>query len=89
MFSGYRNIKSRTINIHLRDCNYFIFYKYIIFQSFKFYLFQFRDLNKFRQLRNDSKYRGEDIIAKEAKDVLEMAEKIIPELKNKFGEIKK
>ncbi len=41
-------------------------------------------LNKFRELRNDSKYRGEDITKKEAQDTLELAEDLVPRLSNKF-----
>lgn len=41
-------------------------------------------LNKFRKLRNDSKYRGEDITTNEAKEVLRTAKNLIPELKDRF-----
>lgn len=43
-------------------------------------------LNKFRKLRNNSKYRGEDITKKEAKDTRKKAKKLVPKLKKKFRE---
>lgn len=45
-------------------------------------------LNKFRKLRNDSKYRGEDIKKKEAENTLTTAKELIPLLKDKFKETK-
>ncbi|QGA80053.1 HEPN domain-containing protein [Candidatus Nanohalobium constans] len=42
-------------------------------------------LNKFRKLRNDSKYRGEDIKRKEAEKILKIAKELIPLLKEKFN----
>jgi len=43
-------------------------------------------LNKFRKLRNDSKYRGEDIEKREAEQITEIASEMIPKLKQKFKE---
>ena len=43
-------------------------------------------LNKFRKLRNDSKYRGEDIKIKEAEDIRKIAKTTIPKLNSKFAE---
>lgn len=43
-------------------------------------------LNKFRKLRNDSKYRGEDIEKQEAEQITNLANQIIPKLKNKFNQ---
>lgn len=43
-------------------------------------------LNKFRKLRNDSKYRGEDIEKREAEDILKLARDLIPLLREKFEE---
>ncbi|MFB6245813.1 MAG: HEPN domain-containing protein [Candidatus Nanohaloarchaea archaeon] len=41
-------------------------------------------LNKLRKLRNDSKYRGEEIRRQEAEGSIEIAEKLIPELRERF-----
>ena len=41
-------------------------------------------LNKYRKLRNDSKYRGEDITKKEATDTRNKSEELIPKLKKEF-----
>ena len=43
-------------------------------------------LNKFRKLRNDSKYRGEDIEKREAEDILKLARELIPHLKTELKE---
>lgn len=43
-------------------------------------------LNKFRKLRNDSKYRGEDIEKREAEQITKIASKMIPDLKKRFKE---
>lgn len=43
-------------------------------------------LNKFRKLRNDSKYRGEEVTVKEAEDCLKMAQELLPYLNEKFKE---
>jgi hypothetical protein len=43
-------------------------------------------LNKFRKLRNDSKYRGEDIEKREAKEITEIAADLIPKLREKMRE---
>ena len=45
--------------------------------------------NKFRKLRNDSKYRGEDITINEAQKSLSLAKEYIPALKQKFKEMRK
>jgi len=41
-------------------------------------------IDHFRKLRNDSKYRGEDITMKQSENCLELAEKLVPQLKNRF-----
>lgn len=41
-------------------------------------------LDQFRKLRNDSRYRGEDITKKQSENCLEIAEKLVPKLRNRF-----
>lgn len=41
-------------------------------------------LDKFRKLRNDSKYRGEDVKKSEGQDCLQTAKKLIPRLEDEL-----
>lgn len=42
---------------------------------------EFKKIDKARRLRNDSKYRGKDITVKEARDTIQLAERIISKLR--------
>ncbi|MFB6209839.1 MAG: hypothetical protein ABEJ56_06935 [Candidatus Nanohaloarchaea archaeon] len=40
-------------------------------------------LHKFRKLRNESRYEAKDVEIREAEDIMEFAEKLLPEIKSK------